>query len=134
MKGKVKDKDLCSTIVLGAHLILQFVLFVLFLNFFGEPAVKKYLQKETIVIHSEERTNGIEAPAITITALRKALPFGWKSVQENISQVGFAIFNHCQGINFTNMHSWKKSDFYWTQVSLGSDLWVRFSLTDKLSE
>ena len=112
MKGKVKDKDCSSTVVLGAHLILQLVLFVLFLKFFGEPSVRKYLQKETIVIYSEERTNGIEAPAITIIALKKQQALmGWKSVQENVSHVAFAMFNHCQEINFTDMHSWKKVNF-----------------------
>ena len=111
MKGIHKDKDCCSTVVLGAHLILQFVLFILFLKFFGIPSVEKYLDKETIVIYSEERTNGIEAPAITIIALKKTVyPMGWKTVQENISYEAFAMFNHCQGISFTSIEDCLKND------------------------
>ena len=82
--------------------------------------VQKYLQKETIVIYSEERTNGIEAPAVTIMALRKEIvPMGWKSVQENVSPDTFAMFNHCHEINFTDMHSWKKVIFeiFWNIFS-----------------
>ena len=67
----MKKSDFCSTAVLGAHLLLQIVLLALFVKFFGVPSVEKYLAKETIVISSEEQTNGIEAPAITIAALRK---------------------------------------------------------------
>ena len=104
MKGKHKDKDCCSTVVLGAHLALQFVLFVLFLKFFGIPSIEKYLDQKTIVIYSEELTEGIEAPAITIIALRKIRdPMGWKSVPENITYDTFAMFNHCQ--SFTNINN-----------------------------
>ena len=41
----MKKSDFCSTVVLGAHLLLQIVLLVLFLKFFGVPSVEKYLVK-----------------------------------------------------------------------------------------
>ena len=82
MIRKGKKSDCYSTVVLAAHFLLQIALFVIFLIFFGIPSVEKYLAKETIVISSEEKTNGIEAPSITIVTLRKdpgAANMGWKS-------------------------------------------------------
>ena len=116
MKRKVKENDCCSTVVLATHLILHVVLFILFLIFFGVPSVKKYLDKETIVIYSEEQTNGIEAPAITLVALRKdkkdssAMRIGWKSIAENLTPLTFSMFDHCQGMNFTDMNACLKND------------------------
>ena len=110
-----------STVVLGAQLLLQIVLLALFVKFFGVPSVEKYLAKETIVISSEEQTNGIEAPAITIAALRKVCDtLGWKSVRENITFETFAMFNHCQGLNFTNMVVCLKNDIIERDKSLKS--------------
>ena len=64
------------------HLILHIVLFVLFWRFFGDPSVEKYLAEETIVISSHEKTNGIQAPAITIVPFQKKnANIGWKSVE-----------------------------------------------------
>ena len=105
MKRKCQENDCCSTVVLTTHLILHVVLFTLFLIFFGVPSVKKYLDKETIVIYSEEQSNGIEAPAITFVAMRKtpSVAKGWKSAHHNITFETFAMFDHCQGLNFTNM-------------------------------
>ena len=71
-KGKCTDnKDCCKTVVRVIHLVLHVVLFILFMEFFGIPSVQKYIDQDTIVISSEEQTNGIESPAITIAALGK---------------------------------------------------------------
>ena len=86
MKRKCKDKNCYKTVELGTHLILHAVLFVIFMRFFGVPSVKKYLDMETIVISSEEQTNGIAAPAITFVALtRTGVAMGWKSVDKNLN-------------------------------------------------
>ena len=45
---------------------LHIALFIVFLIFFGFPAIEKYQKKETVVVLSEEITNGIESPALTI--------------------------------------------------------------------
>ena len=111
MKRKCKDKNCYKTVELGTHLILHAVLFVIFMRFFGVPSVKKYLDMETIVISSEEQTNGIEAPAITFVALRRDNgTTGWQSAQQNLTFETFAMFNHCQGLKFTNMEDCLKND------------------------
>ena len=72
-------------------------LFLVFLFYFGIPAVEKYLREETIVITSREDTGGIEAPAVTFsfTFFRKV---GWRTVFENatVNYVNFNIVDHCE--------------------------------------
>ena len=109
---KGKGNNCCSTVVLVNHFMLHIVLFVIFLRFFGIPSVEKYLDMETIVISSEEQTNGIEAPAITFAALKNnggAVAMGWKSVEQNLTFETFAVFNHCQRMNFANMEACMKN-------------------------
>ena len=55
-----------------SNVAVQLILVVLFLVVFGIPSIQKYLDKGTIVVSSEEETNGIEAPAITVFVLKPA--------------------------------------------------------------
>ena len=52
---KRKDNECCSTVLFVSQSILQIILFVLFLIFFGVPSVEKYLDEKTIIISSEEK-------------------------------------------------------------------------------
>ena len=99
----VESKKVRSTLLFCLNILLQLSLFVVFLLFFGIPAVRKYLARETIVISSVEETQGIEAPSITIVArqLNAKTPtfpaLGWKTVDENmISILSFNLANHCK--------------------------------------
>ena len=97
-----------------SDLSFQLLLFILFLTFFGIPSIKKYLEKETIVISSEEETNGIEAPAITFVATKtKPYPSGWKSIGKTMMAYhSFSIVEHCQKINFTDLGTCVSNDTY----------------------
>ena len=53
--------------------LVQLILVVLFLMLFGIPSIQKYLDKETIIVSSEEEINGIEAPAITVFVLKNTV-------------------------------------------------------------
>ena len=79
--------------------ILQLVLFILFLYFFGVPSVRTYQKKETFVAKYEEVTDGIEAPAVTIQATQNTS--GWKSPGGKGYWKSFEVFQHCAGINRT---------------------------------
>ena len=57
----------CKEVSIVAKVILQLGLFLVFLVYFGIPAVQKYVKKDTIIVTSEEDTNGIEAPAVTFS-------------------------------------------------------------------
>ena len=59
-------------------LIIQMWLFGLFLYFFGQPALKRYQEKEVVVVTSRQNINGIQAPAVTIAVSRKGIKTGWK--------------------------------------------------------
>ena len=114
MEIRCKDNDRCKTFLLFFHLVLHIVLFVLFWRFFGDPSVEKYLAQETIVISSHEKTNGIQAPAITIVPFQKKnANIGWKSVErgrENSYWKTFSMLNHCHEINFTSMEVCLEND------------------------
>ena len=80
--------------------ILQLILFILFLRFFGIPSMRTFQKKDTLVLKYEEDTGGIEAPAVTIQAIQNGS--GWKS--PGVGKVhwkSFEIFQHCAEINLT---------------------------------
>ena len=111
MTGNSCKVEKChQSLALCFNVILQVLLFLLFLIYFGIPSVEKYLEKQTIVITSEEITNGIEAPAITIVALNSRSIPGWKSVDQNLNFNSFSMVRHCQRMNFTDMGTCKTMD------------------------
>ena len=89
------------------NILLQIGLFVIFLSYFGIPSVTKYLKKETMVVHSEEETFGIEAPAITLFAMKDTgipmVTLGWKTTDNSLtSMTSFNMFDHCRKKDFTD--------------------------------
>ena len=50
----------------GIKIVLQIVLLVTFLVFFGVPAIKKYQKREVMVVETSKDTDGIQLPSITI--------------------------------------------------------------------
>ena len=113
MVRRGKFNDCQSSVALWTNSIIQIILFVLFLVFFGIPSIEKYLDKQTIMVSSEEQTNGIEAPAITLVALKKrGVPTGWKSVNKDLNYQSFVMIHHCQAMNFTDMDICQKNDTY----------------------
>ena len=51
----------------GPRIVAQIILLVLFVAFFGLPAVERYLKKEVIIVETLKQTDKIPAPAITIS-------------------------------------------------------------------
>ena len=88
----------CKEVSIAIKVILQLGLFLIFLIYFGIPAVEKYVKKDTIIVTSEEDTNGIEAPAVTFSSSFFG-KVGWKSAFENtsVTYYNFRIGNHCKG-------------------------------------
>ena len=56
----------CGTAQRGIKTVLQILLLVTFLAFFGVPAIKKYQRGEVMVVETIKETDGIELPSITI--------------------------------------------------------------------
>ena len=90
MVKRMIAKKVLPSLMCYFDIFFQILLFVVFLIFFGFPSVKKYLDQETIIIKSEEETNGIEAPVITILAMKNF--FGWKSKQ-NVTDTRMELFD-----------------------------------------
>ena len=70
-----------SYIISGIKIVIQLILFAAFLIHFGIPSLEKYGKEETISVTSEAETNGIDAPAVTISVFYGAQGTGWKSAQ-----------------------------------------------------
>ena len=100
---------LTSTLKFFLHTVLFFV----FLIFFGYPAIKKYQKKETILVSSEELTNGIEPPALTIMGIHSINGIGWKTPQYGFDGWNsFRLDEHCAKLNETKIEECVKRDTY----------------------
>ena len=61
-----------------AKLICQIGLFVFFLYFFGIPNIKRYQQKEVMVVSSARKSGGILAPTIAVFPKNPVTRKGWR--------------------------------------------------------
>ena len=55
-----------------SRVILQIVLFLIFIFYFGLPSVEKYQKKNVMMVNNVINTNGIPIPAISIVVLDNA--------------------------------------------------------------
>ena len=101
------------TLVLGTNFFLYLVSFLLFLGYFGIKSIEKYLEKQTIIVTSEEQTNGIRAPAVTFSAAKNSI-LGWKTLDESIIKdfTTFDLFDHCNSINISDIETCVSTDTF----------------------
>ena len=111
--AKIKNfKKFHPTLIFYFNIVLQLSLFVIFLNFFGIPAITKYQNKETMVVYSEEETDGIEAPAITMLAV-KDTGFGWKTVGKRVTSLAlFFMVGQCEKVGFSDVETCVSNDTF----------------------
>ena len=64
--------------MLVIKLLLQLLLFAVFLHMYGLAALNRLNKKSTIVIKTKRDTDGIQAPSFTISARSHATDMGWK--------------------------------------------------------
>ena len=64
--------------ILVVRLVLQVVLFALYMYMYGLAALERLNKKSTIVIKTRMHTDGIEAPSFTISARSRSTGMGWK--------------------------------------------------------
>ena len=88
----------------GAKLSFQLSLFLAFLFFFGLPAIEKYRRKDIMVVEHTKFTNGIPAPAITITVVDQ-IHFDF----ESCTNLNVSLMDNCIDANSKN----------WSQVLKG---------------
>ena len=93
---------------------------MVFLAFFGVPAIQKYQKKETIIVSSKKFTNGIEAPALTIMGIDNH-GLGWKTHQEDSdSRASFKFDEHCAKLNMTIEECIESETYHLTDVVKGA--------------
>ena len=65
------EKQRIALITLGPRLLVQVVLLITFLYFFGFPAVMRFAKKEVMVVETTKDTHGIPSPAFTIAVVNQ---------------------------------------------------------------
>ena len=80
----------------AGRIVLQILLLVIFLYFFGLPALKRYQRKEVTVVRSEKDVGGILVPAVTIASRNPQTQRGWRAA-DAVSSIEGA----CGGFNGT---------------------------------
>ena len=82
--------------MLVVRLILQLVLFVVFLHMYGLPALDRLNKKSTIVIKTRSNTEGIQAPSLTISARSRSNGMGWKEKHISHAHDNDTIVHQCK--------------------------------------
>ena len=77
-------------------MILQLLLFVVFLYMYGLPALERLNKKSTIVIKTRKNTDGIEAPSFTISARSNTTGMGWKEKQISNGHSNDTLVHQCK--------------------------------------
>ena len=81
----------------GARLSFQLSLFLAFLYFFGMPAIEKYRREDIMVVEQTKFTNGIPAPAITVTVADQ-INFDY----ESCTDLNVSLIDNCIDANSKN--------------------------------
>ena len=98
---RMKSSPSCfSDIVLKVlRLLFQLALILIFLFFFGLPALKRYLAMEVMVVKTIRESGGkIAAPAISINARNLKTRLGWKGDDRELDKLKI---DKCLKTNFT---------------------------------
>ena len=82
----------------AGKLLIQFLLFVLFLIFFGLPSYHRYHQKGVLVKTEKTSMQGLELPAVTICP---------RCPTKNIPHVQHIIWLFSQGSRCLRLEGWK---------------------------
>ena len=76
---------------------LQITLLVIFMWYFGLPAVDKHNEKKVIVVTTRKATEGIAGPSITILVKNPIHKNGWKEAIQGSDETNI-IRSYCQGL------------------------------------
>ena len=110
---------------------LQVILLIIFIMFFGQPAVMRYMEKKTYVLSDIRPSSGIQTPSLTICPQNKVTGNAWKNenngsfvdlsklcqnnytkcIEEETYGLSEMVVNVCQGSNCTSKYLKKKSSW-----------------------
>ena len=103
------------SVTTGLKLLLQLVLFFVFLFDYGLPSIYKYLDGKTIRIKSKSETGGIEAPSISIAAWTPGTALGWFNKSKDIVHFNDILRHQCKGfddiVKCIKNQTYEQSDF-----------------------
>ena len=103
----------------SSRLVLQMTLIFIFLYFFGEPAIKRFLAREVMVVKTLRNTGGkIAAPSITINALNPKTNRGWKGDDKDSEKYVEACLQKSDSETCVDNETYGQSDVF-NDVLLG---------------
>ena len=82
--------------ILVVRILLQLVLFALYMYMYGLAALERLNKKSTIVIKTRMNTDGIEAPSFTISARSRSTGMGWKEKLISNQHSNDTIVHQCK--------------------------------------
>ena len=66
--------------------LLQSILVIAYIIYFGYPAVLRYNEKKTYTLSDVQHTNGIPAPSVTFCPVNKSSGYGWKTTRNDAQE------------------------------------------------
>ena len=91
----LKFYKMFSTIIAVLRAALQVILLIIFMWYFGFPALERYNENEVIVVTTRKATDGIASPTLTLLVQNPIHKTGWKKKGSNETNV---IESYCQGL------------------------------------
>ena len=88
--------------------LIQIILLVFFLRFFGLDAINRYNEKRTMVVKSKRETGGIEGPTITVVAKHNKTKTGWRLEASEPDDVTIDTILYSQCKNFEEFKTIEK--------------------------
>ena len=79
---------------------IQLLLLGFFIFFFGEPAVRQYIDKKVLVVRTRQNSKGTPAPAVTMVVRNLSSNIGWKE-EGQLGSAGF-VQKLCKDANTTD--------------------------------
>ena len=84
----------------AVRLALQALLLAIFLHFFGIPAVRKFNRNEVMMVKTSKFTNGIRAPAISVTLPPFGNPYRCFDLTDSVEEcIKANTYNQSQTLN-----------------------------------
>ena len=88
---------MCPTVIAVLKTALQVILLIIFIWYFGFPALERYNENKVIVVTSRKATEGIASPYLTFFVQNPVHKTGWK--KRLVGSNGTSVINsYCQGL------------------------------------
>ena len=85
-----------NSVINFTKVLIQVILLIVFLKFFGLDAIRRYNDKKTMIVKSKRQSGGIAGPAITVVAKHNTSKTGWREQPEQAGGLTNMLYNQCR--------------------------------------